>query len=274
MHNPEVSAGKVDGAVEASLLYLIDRPETVRPESSHGDATGWPGKSASRSVTIADARELGDLSLDREGFRLVRHDSAVANFYDAEEVRRVYYPELARMLCEVTGASKAVVFAHDVRSSDKSKQDGDRVREPVSSVHNDYTPKSAPQMVRETIPPDEAEHRLTKRFAEINIWKPIRGPVLDRPLAVCDARSIAPSDLVATDRYLKHEVYMMTFNPAHRWFYFPKMLTGETLLIKGFDSMGDGRARFTAHAAFIDPSTPSGAPPRESIEARALLFFD
>jgi hypothetical protein len=263
----EVTPGK--DAVEASLLYLVDRPET-----SVDDQTGWPGRSAPRTVTIANARPLGELALDREGFRLVRHQFAPVNFYDAEEVRRVYYPELARMLSAASGASKVVIFAHDVRSSDQSKQDGDRVREPVSSVHNDYTPKSGPRMVRETLPHDEAEHRLGKRFAEVNVWKPIREPVLDRPLAVCDARSIAPDDLVATDRYLKHEVYMMTYNPSHRWFYFPKMLTGETLLIKGFDSMLDGRARVTAHASFVDPTTPADAPPRESIEARALLFFD
>lgn len=274
MQIAEMSIGKGDDAVEASLLYLIDRPESVRRESSRDDATGWPGRSAPRIVTIANARALGELSLDREGFRSVRHQTAVANFYDPEEVRRVYYPELTRLLSEVTGASKVVIFAHDVRSSDESKQDGDRVREPVSSVHNDYTPKSAPQMVRETLPDDEARHRLAKRFMEVNIWKPIRGPVLVRPLAVCDARSIAPGDLIATDRYLKHEVYMMTFNPAHRWSYFPNMLAGETILIKGFDSMVDGRARFTAHAAFVDPETPLGAPPRESIEARALLFFE
>jgi hypothetical protein len=269
MDRSEIPAGQDDRAVEASLLYLIDRPE-----SFVDDTTGWPGRSAPHIVTIANARALGELSLDREGFRLVRQPSAMANFYDAAEVRRVYYPELARMLKEVTGGSKAVIFAHDVRSSDKLKQDGDRVREPVSSVHNDYTPKSAPQMVREMLPHAEAEQRLEKRFVEINIWKPIHGPVLDRPLAVCDARSIAPGDLIATDRYLKHEVYMMTFNPAHRWFYLPKMLASETILIKGFDSMLDGRARFTAHAAFIDPATPPGAPPRESIEARAMLFFD
>jgi hypothetical protein len=257
-----------DDTVEASLVHLIDRPQ-----SAHDDETQWPGRSAPCAVTIADARRLANPSLDREGFTLVRHESTVANFYDAEEVRRTYYPELIELLKQVAGAAKVVIFAHDVRSSDKSKQDGDRVREPVSSVHNDYTPKSAPQMVRENLPPDEAQRRLARRFAEINIWKPIRGPVLTRPLAICDARSIAPADLVPSDRYLKHEVYMMTHNPTHRWFYFPRMLTIETLLIKGYDSMEDGRARFTAHASFKDPHTPADAPPRESIEARALLFW-
>jgi len=257
-----------DTTVAASLRYLVDGPK-----SSRDDTAGSPSGSAPRAVTIANARAIDELSLDREGFRLVRHQSAVANFYDREEVRRVYYPELVQMLKDVTGAAMVAIFAHDIRSSDQSKQDGDRVREPVSSVHNDYTPTSGPQMVREALPADEAAQRLEKRFVEINIWKPIRGPVLTRPLAVCDARSIAPADLVPTDRYLEHEVFMMTYNPAHRWFYFPRMLTDETLLIKGFDSMLDGRARFTAHASFIDPATPRGAPPRESIEARALLFW-
>jgi len=255
--------------IESSLLYLVDRPQ-----SALDDETQWPGRSAPHKVTIADARALENPSLDREGFMLVRHDSAVANFYDAEEVRIIYYPELMDLLKRTTGASKVVIFAHDVRNSDRSKQDGDKIREPVSSVHNDYTPKSAPQMVRENLPHDEAQRRLAMRFAEINIWKPIRGPVLQRPLAVCDARSIAPADLVPTDRYLKHEVYMMTHSPTHRWCYFPRMLASETLLIKGYDSMLDGRARFTAHASFADPTTPAGAPPRESIEARALLFFE
>lgn len=264
----ENPAGQGANCVETSLLYLVDRPQ-----SALEDETKWPGRSAPRKVAIADARALANPSLDREGFMLVRHESAVANFYAVEEVRRIYYPELIELLKRVCGASKVVIFAHDVRSSDQSKQDGDKIREPVSSVHNDYTAKSGPQMVRENLSSDEAQRCLAHRFVELNIWKPIRGPVLARPLAVCDARSIAAADLVPADRYLKHEVYMMTYNPAHRWFYFPRMPASETLLIKGYDSMLDGRARFTAHASFVDPHTPRDAPPRESIEARALLFW-
>src|SRR3984885_4461739 len=218
-------------AVESSLLDLAD-PKRSAPD----DRTGWPGRSAPYPVTIANARKLINPSLDREGFRAVQHQSAVANFYDADEVRRTYYPELMDLMTLVTGAAKVVIFAHDVRNSDASKRDGEKIREPVSSVHNDYTPKSAPQMVRENLPPDEAERRLTQRFAEINIWKPLRGPVVTRPLAICDARSISPEDLIPTDRYLKHEVYMMTPSSAHRWFYYPRMLVSETLLIKGYDS--------------------------------------
>ena len=164
-----------------------------------------------------------------------------------------------------------MVFAHDVRSILKARAGKKGVREPVAPVHNDYTIKSGPEHVRELLDADEAEERLKHRFVEINVWRPIRGPVQSTPLAVCDSRSIAQNDLVPTD--LKHEVYMVRFSPLHRWFYFPAMETNEVLLIKGFDSMEDGRARFTAHAAFEDPTAPSFAPARESIEARALVFY-
>jgi len=253
-------------AVHTSLLYL----EASGPSR---DETGWPGRSMPCTVTIANARKLPNPSLDREGFTLVHHESRVMNFYDADEVRGVYYPELVELLKRTCGAAKVVIFAHDVRNSDPAQRDGDKVREPVSSVHNDYTPISAPQMVRENLSAEEAAQRLQRRFVELNVWKPIRGPVLTRPLAVCDARSITPDDWAPTDRYLKHEVYMMRPSPSHRWVYFPAMTAAETLLIKGYDSMADGRARFTAHASFVDPTTPADAPPRESIEARALLFF-
>jgi hypothetical protein len=182
--------------------------------------------------------------LDRQGFVLVHSQTAVTNFYDKHEVCAVYYPELERLIKYATGAIKVVVFAHDVRSILKARAGEQGVREPVAPVHNDYMVKSAPEHVRELLDTAEAEERLKHRYVEINAWRPIRGPVQKTPLAVCDSQSIAQNDLVPAD--LKHEVYMVRFSPRHRWFYFPAMETNEVLLIKGFDSMEDGRARFTA----------------------------
>jgi hypothetical protein len=51
------------------------------------------------------------------------------------------------------------------------------------------------------------------------------------------------------------------------------MQRNEVLFLKGFDSASDGRARFTAHTSFDDPTTPPEAPARESIETRTLVFF-
>src|SRR4029077_4965480 len=137
-----------------------------------------------------------------------------------------------------------------------------------------YTERSAPQRVRDLLGAD-AVALLRARFAVINVWKPLRRPVEGAPLAVCDARTIAPADLVETDlRYRDRtgEVYSLRFSPAHRWFYYAGMRTDEALLLKCFDS-DPTRARFTAHSAFDDPTSRPGARPRESIEVRTLALF-
>src|SRR5262249_45132829 len=142
-------------------------------------------------------------------------------------------------------------------------------------IHVDYTVKSGPQRVRDLLG-DEAEGLLKKRFAIINVWRPIRGPVQDSPLAVSDARSVARKDLVATDLIYPQrtgEIYYVHYNPAHKWFYAPAMRSDEVMLIKCYDSLEDGRARFVPHSAFADPTTPAGAAPRQSIELRTLAFF-
>src|SRR5665213_3053838 len=221
-----------------------------------------------RSVSIHDGRPLmPQLSLDREGFELRHHVTAMTNFYDAAEVRAVYYPEVEALLKTATGAAKVVVFEHDVRC-DPNRGIGE-VRAPVRVVHDDYTERSAPERVRLYLP-DQADALLSHRYAVINVWRAIKGPVLDTPLAVCDARSMDTADLRPNVEGVKHEVYLFNFSPNHRWFYFPEMRPDEALLLKCFDSVRDGRARFTAHSAFDVPSVPPGAPPRESIEVRAM----
>jgi hypothetical protein len=267
------------GTVTAPLNYLVpmaEKPVAYNYEPPPG--TPWrTGAYEARSMAISDGRVVnGRLSLEKEGFQLLRNASAVSDFYDADQVASVYYPEVERLVRQATGAKRVVVFDTTIRSA-KPLPGKPPVKEPARRVHNDYTDKSGPQRVRDLLPAGEAEALLRGRFAVINVWRPIRGPVLDAPLALCDATTMAPEDFVATD--LKYpnrtgEIYSVTFNPRHRWFYFPRMATDEVVLIKCYDSAGDGRARFTAHGAFDDPTSPQDAPPRESIEARTLAFFD
>jgi hypothetical protein len=123
----------------------------------------------------------------------------------------------------------------------------------------------------------EADDLLTRRFEIVNVWRPIRGPLYDAPLAVCDAASVAAVDLVPQDLIYRDrtgEIYGLTFNPAHRWYYAPAMQSDEALLLKCFDSLKDGRARFMPHTSFTDPNAPADRLPRESIELRTLVFFD
>lgn len=224
-----------------------------------------------RTVPIRDARVLTDLSLDREGFVLAEQPTAMRDFYDADEVRAVYYPEVAQLLMDLTGAKRAQVFEHDVRCETRARHDKS-VRKPVRMIHDDYTAKSSPERIRLYLP-NEADALIAKRYAIINVWRAIRGPVEATPLAVCDASSVAPEDLLPTEEGVKHEVYLLRYQDRHRWFYFPRMRREEALVLKCFDTAQGIAGRCTAHSAFDDPNTPVNAPPRESIEARAFVFY-
>ena len=264
--------------VQASLNYLR---KTGRKPVTYA-FTPPPGVAQStrehdpRIVTIHDARQIaGLLSIDRQGFVLARHETGVQNFYDQDEVRAVYYPEIEQLLKEQTGAIRVVVFDHQVRCAPKARTGVDHAREPVRAVHNDYTAASGRRRVSDHLGADAAE-LLKHRFAEINVWRPIRGPVRESPLAVCDARTIAPEDHVACDLVYPDKVgetYAFTFNPDHRWHYFPDLLANEAILLKCYDSAEDGRARFTAHTSFEDPTSPADVAPRESIGVRSLIVF-
>lgn len=265
--------------VEAALNYVVNTGEkpAVYIDPPPLGTPRQTGRYATHTVPIHDARTiLPQLSLDQQGLLLQSYETKVTNFYDDHEVQTIYYSEVEQMVQTLTGAAKVVVFDHTRRSASETKRDAQSAQEPVRVAHNDYTPRSGPQRVRDLLAPDEAEARLQRRFAEINVWRPIRGPVEDTPLAVCDARTIASQDLVPTDMKYRDrtgEIYTLAFNPRHCWYYFPYMQSNEVLLLKGYDSATEGQARFTAHTAFDDPTAPPTAATRESIEIRTLVFF-
>jgi hypothetical protein len=180
-----------------------------------------------------------------------------------------------RALKTTVGATKVVLFDHTLR--DSTLEIGDAaLRESVRRVHDDQTLASAPNRVKKHLSAEEAAWRLQRRFAIVNFWRPIGGPVLKTPLAVCDARTIAADDLLPSDLVYREwvgETHAVAFNPRHRWYWHPRQTTTEATLLKIYDSATDGRARLTAHTAFDDPLSAADAPPRRSIEIRALLFW-
>ena len=268
----------VPATIEAMLNYLAEG-ETM-PVSHVGAPGAVDMRVGSHSdlhrVVLRNGRlEADQFALERNGFRFVSHDTGVADFYDEGEVRRVYYPEMEALVKAESGASRVVVFDHTLRTEDVELRETRKFREVVRRVHNDYTEWSAPQRVRDLLP-DEADELLKRRFAIIQVWRPIRLPVETFPLAICDARSLSTENLVVTKRRYQErvgETYAITYNSAHRWYWFPHMLRNEALVFKVFDSMRDGRARWTAHTAFEDPTSPLNGRPRESIEIRTLAFF-
>jgi hypothetical protein len=264
--------------VTAELNYLTptkdrSRTFTFEPPPGEPQSNVVPEPHA---VPIYDARSVVDsISLDREGFALVRQRSAVRDFYNDDEVRSTYYPEAERLIKEATDASRVFIFDHTVRKRVVGAADrSGGLRQPVGRVHVDHTAQSGPQRVRDLIP-DEADALLKGRVQIINLWRPIRGPLQDAPLAVCDARTVKFDELVGSDLVYPNrvgETYSVKYSPEHRWFYVPEMTADEILLLKCFDSKTDGRARFAPHTAFVDPTTPANAAPRESIELRTLVF--
>jgi hypothetical protein len=262
--------------MQAEIVYTRDTGEplvneTFGPNNIRRRTTGAEDR---RRVEILDGRQES-LDLDANGFRLIQHRSAVRNFLDAEELKRLYYPEVEALVAQHTGAKRVVVFDHTLRSGDEAEREANLLREPVLSAHNDYTEWSGPQRVRELMG-DEAERLLGRRFAIVQLWRPISSPLESNPLAMADARSVAAGDLLVAERRYPHRVgqtYRLRYSPAHRWFYFPRMRCDEAIVFKVYDSEKDGRARFTPHTSFDDPSTPPGAAPRQSIEARALAFY-
>jgi len=263
-----------------------DGPMQVRiyPPSS-GLATVRPS-SVKHTMSIRDARSIADhLRLDEQGFQLHSHRSAFDDFYVEAAVRERYYPEVQSVVRSLTGAAAVIVFDHNVRSAARAARGELGVRVPVDQVHNDYTEQSGPKRKREILEAAARSDLADRHVAFVNLWRPIIGPVLDNPLAVCEAGSVAPGDFVATDilhfgendlQHPRHsgQIYSVRHNPAHRWFYLSAMRSDEVLLLKCYDSRIDGRARFMPHTGFNNPDCPPDFMPRESIEARTLVVFE
>jgi hypothetical protein len=213
--------------------------------------------------------------LDRDGFAFRPHDTRMKDFFDEEEIRRVYYPEMEALIERESGAKRVVVFDHTLRTGDVGDREARKIREPVQRVHNDYTEWSGPQRVRDLMGA-QAEDLLTRRFAIIQVWRGIRLPIESNPLGICDARSIAFEDFVVSERRYPNRVgqtYSVNYSPRHHWYWFPRMRRDEAIVFKVYDSLTDGRARWTAHSSFDDPTSPANPRPRESIEIRTLAFF-
>ena len=266
-------------AIEATLDYFIATdamPVTLVAAPGGVDLRDGGGRADPRRVRIRNGRpEAAEFRLEKNGFRFVRHDTKVADFYDETEIRRVYYPEMEALVKQESGAGRVVVFDHTLRTADAELREAAKIRDPVRRVHNDYTEWSAPQRVRDVMG-EEAPALLARRFAIVQVWRPIRHPVESWPLAIADAQSLSPSDMVVTERRYPDRIGQtsaITWNPEHRWYWFPDMRPDEALIFKVYDSLKDGPARFTAHTAFEDPAMPRHARPRESIEIRTLAFF-
>jgi hypothetical protein len=267
--------------ITANLKFLanLDEPLVYIPSKGGGDATDHVGNFRTHAVSIHNARiDKPSASLDVEGFRLVSQPTDVSDFYDDAQVATTYHDEVKALLMAATGATRIEIFDDTRRSASLSRQRIKKIREPAEIVHNDYTSSSGVKRLQDhfAADPDTARELLQRRFAIVNVWRSIAGPVLNHPLVMCDATTVRADDLVSMQRRADErigELQVALQHPDQRWYYYPQMQMDEALLFKTFDSDTDGRARFTAHSSVVDPTAPADAPARESIETRCLVFF-
>src|SRR5262244_888093 len=202
MARPE-RIGQALESIEAPIHYLVEGSE--KPASYGGVRQSVAdqqrkGQYKAHKMTIYNARAIaGQLSLEREGFAFVNHETKMKNFYDEDEVRDLYYKETEELVKRTSGAKRVVVFDHTLRSADEATREEKQISRPVLHAHNDYTDWSGPQRVRDLLPA-EAEELLKRRFAIVQTWRPINKPVQREPLAIADARSIGTKELVASAR--------------------------------------------------------------------------
>ncbi|WP_343582934.1 CmcJ/NvfI family oxidoreductase [Herbaspirillum sp.] len=272
---------EADGVI-APLSYLA--ADAVRPVSyAFTPPPGQPWESASyeaRDCFIADARRQQGLALDGNGFLLADAPSAVRDFDDEDAIVATYYAEAMELALAATGGTHAYVFDHLVRRREAGRAALSFGRASAAGraaangrIHNDYTEESGRRRLALVLR-DSDLLPFVQHFSIVNIWRAINGPVQDTPLAVCDARSVQPAELVRGEvRYPRRtgEIFQLRHAEHHRWSYFSRMDRHEALLFKQYDSRMQGVARFTPHAAFDLPDIPADAPLRESIEVRCLV---
>jgi hypothetical protein len=254
---------------ERPFSYQYDPPEGTRVRNGTYD---------SHAIEIRNARPLADsLSLDVEGFTLVRVRPDFVDFTDDPAIRSAFYPEVEQVIAAATGAGRVIAFDHNVRNAERAANGEEGIKSPVPRAHNDFTLRSGPERARAELDLRglDADALLRRRFAIINLWKPINRLVLKSPLAHADARTVPSGDFIATDLVYRDrvgETYSVQHSAGQQWYYFPNLTPSEAILLKGYDADEDV-AQFTPHAAFDDPTSPADAPERESIEVRALVIY-
>lgn len=269
-------------SVPGSINYL--KAMSVRPAFYARDFSRDNLVLDARTVDVRDARAAQNApSLAREGFMLAGHPTAVSNFDDSKQIQETYLREAQQLLLDVTGAKRVVMTPGAVaRYGEKSTRYRTSFNSrPARFTHVDYTERSAPVLMKSLLEKVTPGYVPRGRYAGYNVWRVLSDPPQDVPLAVCEARSVEPGDLVRGDAIFdapgaaewSFEAYLVKYSPAHRWSYFSNMRRDEALVFKAFDTDASQPLR-VPHCAFDDPTCPPDVPPRASIEVRGYAFFE
>ncbi|KAI1490510.1 hypothetical protein F5X96DRAFT_694573 [Biscogniauxia mediterranea] len=268
---------------ETTKPYVVNLPLSHVPtgQRTNQDCLAYSG------IQIKDIRTAEETpTLDRNGFELsgaIPLSLEYEEFRDPAKVREVYLENVKTALLEMTGADQAHALHLAIRRRHPSfpeKPRGSREAEtdqPVQGVHCDYTPLQAYNSLRTALGDEKANEIWHERRVEIiQVWRPIRGPVLDWPVGVCESTSVNKDvDLVPTDNvwsYSISETYNVFHSPEHKWYFVSEQGPEDVLLFKGFDN-AEGVSTFCPHAAFKLDGADDVTQMRESVECAVLLVY-
>jgi len=273
----------MENKVEANLKFIV--PQDSKPFFESSEYTGTVPKihfkTEYRLVKILDIRNgNAKFTFEKNGFELLNHKSLIKDFYNHTDVKKNYGNELKNFLIERFNANDVFIFDYTRRSDGtKGAKNPDGLRGPADRLHADYTDVSGPQRAKDVLGVDKYNRIIDQggRIVQLNVWRPINGPIKRSPLAFADAASIPKSDLVETDQIFTNrtgEIYHISYSERHKWYWVPNMTDDEILLLKGWDSYSEELIKYTPHGAFELPNQSKSHPPRESIEARVFLVFN
>jgi len=230
-------------------------------------------------VSIRDLRErLHLFSYDKNGFTVLNMESKLTpdDFYNQVLVESVYYNEIKELLLGYFGAQRVEIMEHVIRKRHPefpvSTGEDYQYTQPTSIVHVDYTLSSALDASRDYLKIDSSRY---ERSECVNIWKPLWGPLTDWPLAVCDAESVDPTDLVASDVVTRTgftENALVYFNPRHEWYYLNGQIASELVIFRQADTRAASQIG-VPHSGFQNVQSDPHERPRESIETRAMIYY-
>ena len=270
-----ISNNKVTG--QLYFFHHSDEKPSIQMSDVHSEPNIRTGEFRNIDVTILNAREIaGGANIGREGFALSNFDTQVDDFFDDDQVERIYYPEIERFLKSKTKATQVHIFDHTIRVQDDVKRANKQVRTPVIAIHNDYTEWSGPKRVTDVMSDENASHYLKHHFTMVNVWRSIGVSAERLPLVMADARTMKQEDFVASDLVYnnrKGEIFQIRHREGQKWYFYPDMQRSEVILLKCFDNSKMATVRYTGHGTFENPTASTALAPRESIEVRTMISF-
>ncbi len=310
-------ASTISSSLFRNNQVMIERDADGNTKSSRGVVL------EAVTLPVLNARNSPDRQpcCEKNGFELIHAPLAdgTLDLRDHPAVVQHYYAQCEKLVSKITGA-QAYAFDHNVRSASGKKSGervagGQNVQGPAHLVHGDYTLRSGPERFRQlaqppagndtlkgflpdqtALIPDEVVRKTMasgKRFAIINVWRNISDdPVVTHPVALCDAQTVEPDELVVFEIHYADRIgenYFSKYSPQHTMYYYPEMTRDEVLLIKQWDSAGplarsngrlpdshepDAPCTFSFHSAFVDPTVKPGSADRWSIEVRCMVVYE